>query len=288
MSNGNGPSASSDSIKLSKYFKKSDLKGLPKIDAIKLISLIAEVSEGKKKPEEAAREFGAPYAAFAKVFVVNKTKEIAKDLINEGVSKTSIKDLAGTDFADKLIACTGGTAALVQQYMNHQVTTEVFIKKLGEEGIPDLAKQVLQASGMDKQMAEKLGVKSLSEIGTLASSAVAYAAFTEAYKIIRKAQEDLQLAHEERVKIEASCNESVALIRQYRAEMEYVVNHYLTERIETFQKGFAAMDQAILENDADGYIGGNVAIQEILGYKSQFTNQEEFDELMDSDIAFKL
>ena len=72
MSNGNGPSASSDSIKLSKYFKKSDLKGLPKIDTIKLIRLIVEVSEGKKKPEEAAREFGAPYAAFAKVFVVNR------------------------------------------------------------------------------------------------------------------------------------------------------------------------------------------------------------------------
>ena len=52
--------------------QKSDLKGLPKIDTIKLIRLIVEVSEGKKKPEEAAREFGAPYAAFAKVFVVNR------------------------------------------------------------------------------------------------------------------------------------------------------------------------------------------------------------------------
>ena len=111
---------------------------------------------------------------------------------------------------------------------------------------------------------------------------------TEAYKIVREAQEDLQLAREERIKIEAACNESIELIRQYRAEMEYAVNHYLTERLETFESGFAAMDKAIFENDSDGYIRGNVAIQEILGYKSQFTNQEEFDDLMDSDIAFKL
>ena len=146
----------------------------------------------------------------------------------------------------------------------------------------------MKASGIDAQMADKLGSKSLSEIGNVATCALTFAALTEAYKIVREAQEDLQLAREERIKIEAACNESIELIRQYRAEMEYAVNHYLTERLETFESGFAAMDKAIFENDSDGYIRGNVAIQEILGYKSQFTNQEEFDDLMDSDIAFKL
>ena len=146
----------------------------------------------------------------------------------------------------------------------------------------------MKASGIDAQMADKLGVKSLSEIGNVATCALTFAALTEAYKIVREAQEDLQFAREERIKIEAACDESIELIRQYRAEMEYAVNHYLSERLETFESGFAAMDKAILENDSDGYIRGNVAIQEILGYKSQFTNQEEFDNLMDSDIAFKL
>ena len=282
------PSSSSDAIHFSKYIKKSDLKGLPKVDIIKLISLIAEVSEGKKKPEEAAREFGAPYAAFAKVFVTKKTKEIAKDLINQGVNKAGMQELSGTDFAEKLIASTTGVAKLVQQYMNHTITDEVFIEKLGQEGIQDLAKQVLKASGMDMQMVEKLGVGSLSEIGNIATSAVTFAALTAAYKMVRKAQDDLKLAHAERVKIETACNESIELIRQYREEMEDAVNHYLSERLETFESGFEAMDKAILENDSDGYIRGNVAIQEILGYKSQFTNQEEFDDLMDSDFAFKL
>jgi len=284
----NTPSASSDAIRLTKYINKSDLKGLPKIDVIKLINLIAEVSDGKKKPEDAAKEFGAPYAAFAKVFVIKKTKEIAKDLINKGVTKADMQELAETDFADKLIISTTSVAKLVQQYMSHKITDEVFIEKLGQEGIQDLVKQVLKASGIDAQMAEKLGVKSLSEIGNVATSALTFAALTEAYKMVREAQEDLQLAREQRVKIEVACNESIKLIRQYRTEMEYAVNYYLTERIETFENGFAAMDKAIMENDSDGYIRGNVAIQEILGYKSQFTNQEEFDDLMDSDIAFKL
>ena len=70
----NTPTASSNAIQFSKYVNKSDLKGLPKIDVIKLITLIAEVSDGKKTPQEAAKEFGKPYAAFAKVFVTKMTK----------------------------------------------------------------------------------------------------------------------------------------------------------------------------------------------------------------------
>ena len=281
-------SLSNDAIHFSKYINKSDLKGLPQINVIKLINLIAEVSEGKKTPQEAAKEFGTPYAAFAKVFVVNKTKELAKDLINEGANKAGMQELSKTDFAEKLIVSTGGVATLVQQYMGHKITDEVFIEKLSQEGIQDIAKQVLKASGMDMKMAEKLGVTNLSEIGSIATSAVAFSALMAAYKMVREAQDDLQLAHEERVKTEAACNDSIVLIRQYRTEMEYAVNHYLTERLETFENGFAAMDKAIIENDSDGYIRGNTAIQEILGYKNQFTNQEEFDDIMDSDIAFKL
>ena len=40
--------------------------------------------------------------------------------------------------------------------------------------------------------------------------------------------------------------------------------------------------------DSDLVIKGNVVIQRVLGRKPQFTNQQEFDDLMDSDIALKL
>ena len=48
------------------------------------------------------------------------------------------------------------------------------------------------------------------------------------------------------------------------------------------------MNQALLENDLNGYIRGNAEIQKLLGYDVQFTNQEEFDDLMDSDLSLKL
>ena len=105
---------------------------------------------------------------------------------------------------------------------------------------------------------------------------------------MRKEQEELAAAREERIRIEKACAESVAMILKYREEMDNVVTTYLTEHLETFEAGFAAMDQAMIDNDIDGYIKGNVEIQKILNYDVQFTCQEEFDDLMDSDFAFKL
>ena len=394
---------------------ESDFEDFPKIDVIQLIKLITEVSKGDKSKEEAAKEFGLPYMAFAKVFVVNKSHEVlniglekagfidqeersasqsdtktqnkgtskkvdrspaekpkaktttkaesaakytastqtkanagvntasksrskgtaasseertsrlegqafksenkatkskgqtinsedqtpnsgihniiegvAKSFIDEVLSATGLEDLKKTGFDEQLIACTTSTAALVKAYMNREISVQVFIDKIGNGQIKDLTMQVLSVSGMDKQIAEQIGVKNLAEIGSMAPNAVAFAALTAAYKMVRQAEEEMQIARERRIEIEAACNESIALIRQYRQEMEYVVNNYLTERLETFEKGFEAMDKAILEDDTNGYIKGNAAIQEILGYKAQFTSQEEFDDLMDSDIAFKL
>ena len=135
---------------------------------------------------------------------------------------------------------------------------------------------------------EKLGVNSVEEIFKLSYPVMAYTASMAAYKELRKAQEEYAQAQDRRLQIEKVCAESVAMIRQYREEMERVVSKYLTEHLETFASGFAAMDQAIMDGDVDGYIKGNVEIQKILGYDTQFTNQQEFDDLMDSDIAFKL
>ena len=62
----------------------------------------------------------------------------------------------------------------------------------------------------------------------------------------------------------------------------------LDKHLKTFEHGFAMMDKAIEDNDSNGYIKGNAEIQKTLGYYAQFRNQKEFDELMDSDINFKL
>ena len=48
------------------------------------------------------------------------------------------------------------------------------------------------------------------------------------------------------------------------------------------------MKQGMESGDSDLVIKGNVVIQRVLGREPQFTNQKEFDDLMDSDEALIL
>ncbi|MCF0115057.1 MAG: hypothetical protein HUJ56_06860 [Erysipelotrichaceae bacterium] len=125
-------------------------------------------------------------------------------------------------------------------------------------------------------------------VSSMALAMFAYVALSEAYKLLRQAQDDAALAHEYRLRVEEECNESIELIKNYRMEMNQMVSDYLTVRQETFIESFKAMDKAILDGDINGYIKANNSIQEILKYDIQFRNEDEFDALMNSDMDFKL
>jgi len=119
-------------------------------------------------------------------------------------------------------------------------------------------------------------------------AAVAYASLTEAYTILMSVLEEANLAHEEMLRVKAECDASAALIRQYRMDMEEAVTAYFDRHYDSIEAGMYAIDRALLEQDSNGYLKGNAELLQLLGHEVQFTNQEEFDDFMDSDMDFKL
>lgn len=51
--------------------------------------------------------------------------------------------------------------------------------------------------------------------------------------------------------------------------------------------GIDSIKEGLESNDSNLVISGNVKIIKVLGREPQFTNQEEFDDLMDSDIPLQ-
>ena len=261
----------------------------PELDINKLINIAFDLcckrnalsEEDWEKAKEKAKEEVMKEVV---PFVEHHVKQHATAAVSAGISAIGLKELATQKFSSELVDSAQQIGIWVSQYMKKQISDEVFIKNMTGPGNQKLAKDLLAALKID----EKIGVGSVEEIFKLSYPVMAYTASMAAYKELRKAQKKYEEAQEERILIEKACAESIAMIRQYREEMEQVVSKYLTEHLETFESGFAAMDQAIMDGDVDGYIKGNVEIQKILGYDIQFTNQQEFDDLMDSDIAFKL
>ena len=261
----------------------------PELDINKLINIAFDLcckrnnisEEDWKKAKENARE---EVMKEVMPFVEHHLKQHATAAVSAGISAVGIKELATQKFSSELVDSAQRIGIWVCQCMKNEISKEDFISNMTGPGNQKLVKDLMAALKID----EKIGVSSVEEIFKLSYPVMAYTASMAAYKELRKAQKEYEEAHEDRILIEKACEESVAMIRKYREEMERVVSKYLTEHLETFESGFAAMDQAIMDGDVDGYIKGNVEIQKILGYDIQFTNQQEFDDLMDSDIAFKL
>ena len=94
--------------------------------------------------------------------------------------------------------------------------------------------------------------------------------------------------HEKMILSETKAALFLKQLQEFKEQLDMKVSNYLAEDIEGFMSGFADMQQGMLTGDSDLVIRGNVTIQKVLGREPQFTNQKEFDALMESDAPLVL
>ncbi len=292
--------------KASPYFKGVNLS--------LLVNCIISCMTHQMKPEEAAKELGGKIKKGAFVYA----EQFLEDIVDECVKNNNNNYIRNADklhLGSLITDAVKSAGPLVMAYADNKISekelaegiikaarpiTEKLYVYIKDVGVDEIAKNTgvkLNAENiavleqlLKKYAPGKLSV-SASQIQlllTLAGGIVGVAVLSEVYKYTSSLLRDVKLAHEERLAVEAECAEAVDNICRYRLDLEEKVSLYLSKHIEEFNEGFAEMDNALLSGDSDGFIAGNVRIQEVLGRKIQFKNQKEFDELMLSDESFKL
>ena len=259
---------------------------LPNIDVGVLINFLVDMFKSDKKErfdiiKKYAETYSKSFLRYGKIF----SEDFFPKTINEILAKTDreeFRTLAENGFADCLVNASEEIIGIVALYVTKQIDADEFLIRMSRTGIGEVGVKVMKAFNIDPQNFTSNPQMLLN----FAAPIMAYQGLMGAYREYSKALDDLRLARESRMRVEAECQRSIEMIRAYRMEAEQRVSEYMNEHLDAFQSGFAAMDQAILANDPDGYIAGNVQIQQMLGAEIQFTNQEEFDALMDSDEDF--
>ena len=133
----------------------------------------------------------------------------------------------------------------------------------------------------------KYGIETAVSITKIGTPIGFISAAMVVYDEIKKALDDLELAKEERVRIEQECTLRIEMIRANRREMEEAVSDYLYEKMTIFTDALISMDKAITENDVESYIMGNSMIQKEITGSSMFDSMEEFDDLMANEDTLK-
>ena len=110
-----------------------------------------------------------------------------------------------------------------------------------------------------------------------------------AVSIVREISSEMreaQLIHEKMILTEAKTQFALQELEIFKAKLEEQLSDYIADDIKAFMIGFDYMNHGIASGDSNLVIKGNIVIQTVLGRKPQFTSQEEFDDLMDSEIPF--
>lgn len=292
----------------------ADVKDLlPQLKANDIISLVLACAEGKKDPLKAAAELAEKYKEPAQKYVRIFCETFAAETIDQVLKKSDDQaavSLSGDGFAKVLVSSGEKIGFSVSQYISHEIDDEAFISTLYMHGIFGIGIPILKANGIDTerlmnstQEASEVLRKSFSEAKApadgirmadlysfqyLAGCMAAYTAFTEVYRLLQQSLSQAELSYDQRILAEEVSRQNITRIRTCREDMDRIVSQYLNEHLASFQSGMQSMDQAILGHDTDGYLRGNIEIQKALGYKMQFSTQDEFDALMDSDEPFHL
>lgn len=258
-------------------------KQMPELDVIEIVELITNVVKKDITPFDAAKilatKYQKPIETYIDLFIHVELKDIL-----ENSDEKFLNNLCDDEFVDNIFTTTKEISKLIIAFCKKDIDEVQFIEGLYKTNLGKISEDMLKALEIDVDE-----IKQLIDKGpTIGWLMLAFISLSKAYEILSVAKENAQIAHEQRLEIEAKCDQTIQLLQSYRKEMNEVVDGYLSEHLETFELGFRTMDQAILEGDVNGYIKGNTQIQEILGYNVQYKNEDEFEDLMNSDEAFVL
>lgn len=275
------------------------------ISAIKLM-----LSGDESNKNQAKKELFGIVSENALNMIINYLREQAAEMDNPHYKEIFDDE----SFKPELAACAKNIGTVVKKYYHQEIDSdELLVALVKWSGMIPLVKRFVDAAAQgDDSLASTLqqvdavkyksaqavnllgqhGIKENTQIHgisiNLSGVMISFYAAMAAYREVEKSAEEYAAAQDERIALERESHAFIQMLEAYRAEMNDWVNRYLSKHISVFRTSFAVMDRAILENDADRFIQGNADIQRILNYDVQFTNQQEFDDLMDSDEPFKL
>lgn len=249
--------------------------------SVSIVKNLVSVYKGETEPEDAVMNVAKDTATTAAVgYGTGAVGAALKGAMQN--SKSEYVQILGkeTNIAGTLVAVTVAATKTIARYINGEIDGVECLETLGEQGTGMVASAMFSVVG---QMAIPIPV-----VGGLIGGMVGYAISSATYGILMQSLREERLAHEQRVLIEKACEEHIHLIRQYREEMENIINEYLVESMDIFREAFSGIKEALAIGDVDWFIESTNTITENFGGKASFSSMNDFNSKMIAGSTFKL
>ncbi|WQS43682.1 hypothetical protein KVC36_03705 [Helicobacter pylori] len=161
---------------------------------------------------------------------------------------------------------------ILGRYFSGKIDGKELLKQLGKANTTLVSSGAMAVAGQ--------ALIPIPVVGALVGGFVGAALSETFFNILNS--ERVELARQERIKIERECREIIKLLEIYQNQFKEVFEQYFHETTKFFNQNFDELERALYAGDADLAIGVNNKIQERLGQKPLFNNTQEFLELMNN------
>ena len=247
---------------------------------ISLIRNIVAVNKGEKDASKAAVDFIKDTGTGA---VTAYTTAFAGSAIKAGMqnaSNATIRSLSKTNAPAMIVTSTIEVTKSLISFVRGDISGIQCLEDIGEKGAGNISAAMFAVVGQ--------AVIPIPVVGAMVGSMVGYALSSAFYKELTTSLKEAKIAHQERIRVEKECQESIELIKQYRAEMNSYLDKYFKHYNSIFDHAFKEMDDAFITNDIDKFIGGANKITANLGGEVQFSSMSGFNKFMSSNQDFNL
>ena len=248
--------------------------------SISIVKNLVAVSKGEEDLNDALKNVAKDTAKKAAVgygtgFAGAAIKGAMQNSGSEYMRAVSKTNVPGT-----VVTVTVMASKTLTRYFKGEIDGVECLETLGEQGTGMLSSAMFAAIG---QVAIPVPV-----VGAMIGSMVGYSFSSAAYGILTESLKDAKMAKEERKLIEKTCEEHINMIREYRSEMEKIINEYLSDSMDVFRESFSGIKNALAIGDVDWFIDSANTITEYFGGMPSFSSMDDFNNKMLSGSTFKL
>ena len=248
--------------------------------SVSIVKNITAVFKNEKNTGEALRDVALDTGrAGALGYGTGFAGSIIKGAMQNSES-TYIRALSKTNIAGTTVNIAITSTRILTNYFNGEIDGVQCLEMLGQEGVGMVASAMFATIG---QIAIPIPV-----VGGLIGGMIGYALSSASYGLLLNALKEKEMAHKERMYIESVCAEHIKMIREYRLEIEKIINQYLSNKLEVFNEAFTGIKNALEIGDIDLFIENTNRITENFGGKPAFSTIDEFDKIMLTKTTIKI
>lgn len=248
--------------------------------SVSLVRNIVATCKGDIEAEEATLNVAKDTAQAAVVGYGTGFAGTAIKATMQNSASEYTRALAKTNVAGTIVAVSVSVSKTMTKYFKGEIDGTQCLEELGEQGTGMIASSMFAVIGQ--------AVIPIPVVGGLIGGMVGYALSSATYGVLMSSLKESKLAHEERIAIEKVCEEHIKLIREYREQVNKIINEYLSDSMEYFNESFSGIKKALEIGDVDLFIENANEITESLGGNKPFENMDEFNNKMLNGITFKI